>query len=69
MAESNTPTEAVTTDEEFNTALNALVQEAYANDVDVEGGWECGTNDGEPDWDVVILEVRKRHSSPNSDGT
>ncbi|MEM4782172.1 MAG: hypothetical protein QXG03_11515 [Halalkalicoccus sp.] len=68
MNESNTPPEAVTTDEEFDAALSALVQEAYANDVDVEGGWECLTNDGEPDWDVVIFEVRRRDSSEEGDG-
>lgn len=32
--------ETITTDEEFNDALNGLVQSAYANDVDVEGGSE-----------------------------
>lgn len=68
MAESNTYTGAVTTDEEFDAALNALVREAYANGVDVEGGWECWTDDGEPDWDVVILEVRHRGSDEDRDG-
>lgn len=54
--------EAVTTDEEFNDALNGLIQSAHANDVDVEGGWECRTRSGNPDWDVVILEVSKEGS-------
>lgn len=63
MTPSDTPDEWITTDEEFNDALNDLIQTAYANDVGVEGGWECRTSTADPDWDIVILEVTKNSTS------
>lgn len=55
--------QAITTAEEFNETLNELMRAAYDNEVDVEGGWECCGSDGDPDWDVVILEITKRARS------
>jgi hypothetical protein len=63
MDTSDTTDQTVATDEEFSDALNSLIQEAYANGVDIEGGWECRTTAERPDWDIVILEVEKDLSS------
>lgn len=46
----------ITTDAEFETALNAIVDAAKANGVTVEGGWTCNGS-GDTVWDVVITEV------------
>lgn len=51
--------QAITTADEFNEALSDPVRTAYDNGVDVEGGWECRGSDGDPDWDVVIVEIPK----------
>lgn len=67
MATSDEPPKGVTTEEEFDAALSGLVRSANANDVDIEGGWEYRTADGEPDWDVVILEVRERDDDVKGD--
>lgn len=52
--------ETITTADEFNESLNDLMRTACENGVDVEGGWECRNRTGNPDWDVVILEMTKR---------
>lgn len=57
----------ITTAEEFNESLNELVQSAYDNSVDIEGGWECRNPSENSDWDVVILEVTKRETSETED--
>ncbi|MFB6070992.1 MAG: hypothetical protein ABEJ76_08200 [Halanaeroarchaeum sp.] len=41
----------------FERALAAVVRTATENDVDVSGGWAVHTDDGSPDWDVVITWV------------
>ncbi|HKL27764.1 MAG TPA: hypothetical protein VJ898_00730 [Natrialbaceae archaeon] len=46
----------ITTDAEFEAALNEIVEAAEANGVSVEGGWTCNGNDGIV-WDVVITAV------------
>lgn len=51
------------TNEEFNDALNSLIQRAFANGVGVEGGWECRTTTEDPDWEIVIFEVTKKTGS------
>lgn len=48
---------------ELNERLRSLLGDAYANDVDVEGGWECRHDDGRPDWDIVVTEVEKDAAS------
>jgi len=49
-------TDAITTAEEFEATLQNLLAAADANDIRVEGGWECNGTDGSL-WDVVITRV------------
>lgn len=49
----------VTSDAELRAALRILLKRANANGVTVEGGWDCRTDDGDPDWDVIVTEVEK----------
>lgn len=44
------------TPEDFRTALQTVLREARANDVDVRGGWVVHGDDGET-WDVEITRV------------
>lgn len=50
---------AITSEEELNEALKALLRRAHNNDIDVRGGWECRNGEEHPDWDLVVTEVRK----------
>ena len=59
-------TSSVTSDEELNEALKALLIRAYENDVDVEGGWECRNGMDHPDWDVLVTEVVKPDDGADS---
>ncbi|WP_436348852.1 hypothetical protein [Natronorubrum sp. FCH18a] len=54
---------ALTSREELNTELKALLRRAYTNGVDVEGGWNCRNGADHPDWDVIVTEVRKNEGS------
>lgn len=47
----------VTSAEEFNEALTALLDAAHTNGVSVRGGWTCPINRTAPTWDVVITDV------------
>lgn len=49
-------TDTVTTADDFEDALEALLAAADENDVPVEGGWSPDGLDGTT-WDVVITEV------------
>ena len=49
----------LTSSEELNAALQALLLRAYDNGVDVEGGFECRNGADHPDWDVIVTEVEK----------
>lgn len=49
-------TPEISTREAFYDALDELVVQATENGIAIEGGWECGRNDGQL-WDVVIVEV------------
>ncbi|KYH23989.1 hypothetical protein HAPAU_40680 [Halalkalicoccus paucihalophilus] len=70
MDDFETGAETVTTEEAFTTALQKLVQAAYANGVDIEGGWECRTTTDDPDWEIMILELAKKgsHGRDGADG-
>lgn len=57
----------LTTPEAFNTALIRLLQTAAANGVDVQGGWECRTDDGTHDWEAVIVELAASQDAPDDD--
>ena len=43
----------------LNAELKALLRRAYANGIDVEGGWDCRNGTEHPDWDVIVTEVEK----------
>jgi hypothetical protein len=52
----DTSFEEIRTEREFGAAVAALVSEAAANGVLVEGGWPC--DDGGPcAWDIEIFEL------------
>lgn len=47
----------VSSEEDLNEALKALLLRADEGGVDVEGGWECRNGPDHPDWDVVVTRV------------
>lgn len=49
---------APTSADELEVRLEELFRTAYANDIDVEGGWTCRNGHDHPDWEVVVTEVR-----------
>ena len=53
----------LTSKEELNAELQALLLRAYRNGLDVEGGFECRNGADHPDWDVIITEVEKNAQS------
>lgn len=53
----------LTSEDELNAELKALLRRAYSSGIDVEGGWECRNGSEHPDWDVIITEVRKTEES------
>lgn len=53
----------ISSPEEFNAELRALLRRAHESGVTVEGGWECRNGAGCPDWDVVVTEVVKNDVS------
>ena len=53
----------LTSKEELNAELQALLLRAYRNGLDVEGGFECRNGADHPDWDVIITEVEKTAQS------
>jgi hypothetical protein len=53
------PENPTTTSKAFNAALTKLVYDADKQGIDLEGGWECRTPAGHPNWDVVILELAR----------
>lgn len=40
----------------FERDLEALLQQAFEADLDLEGGWECSIEDG-PELDVVLTRL------------
>ena len=60
MTSEETP---VTSKEELNAELKALLVRAYENGIDVEGGFECRNGVEHPDWDVIVTEVEKNDHS------
>lgn len=51
------PPDDVTTPEDFETHLAALVEAAVANGVDPRGAWEFRARNAEPDFDIEIVEL------------
>lgn len=56
MTSGETP---LTSKEELNAELKALLLRAYENEIDVEGAFECRNGVEHPDWDVIVTEVEK----------
>jgi hypothetical protein len=54
---------SLTSKEELNAELKALLRRAYENGIDVEGGFECRNGVEHPDWDVIVTEVEKNEHS------
>ncbi len=53
----------LTSKEELNAELKALLRRAYESGIDVEGGFECRNGVEHPDWDVIVTEVKKNEHS------
>lgn len=60
MSSDETP---LTSKEELNAELQALLLRAHENGIGVEGGFECRNGDDHPDWDVIVTEVEKNERS------
>lgn len=54
---------SLTSKEDLNEELKALLRRAYESGIDVEGGIACRNGADHPDWDVVITEVEKNEQS------
>lgn len=46
-------------DLELEEALSELLQSAYENGIDPEGGWVVQGDSDEPDWDIHITKVQR----------
>lgn len=55
--------QAPTSKEELNAELETVLRQAFENQVNVRGGFECRNGAGHPDWDVVVTEVEKNGQS------
>lgn len=56
----NTPgpnDEAITSEAEFDVALEALLRAAYSNDVTPNGSWVVRNGDPLPNWEVQIHDL------------
>ena len=62
MTDDSKLTLTITSPEEFETALAAVVETAVSADVDVRGAWEFRTDDSATDWEVKITELAKRRN-------
>lgn len=49
----------VTSDDEFEDALAAVVEAAIREDVDVRGAWEFQTKGSTYNWEVEIIELAR----------
>ena len=50
---------SITTPEEIEEALAAVVEAAVEEDVDVRGAWELQTAESSNNWDVEIVELAR----------
>lgn len=48
---------AVTTEDDFESLLAELVENAVKEDVDVRGAWEFRTDGSTHDWEVEVVEL------------
>lgn len=54
-----TPDRAISTEAEFDTALQALLRSALENGVDLRGAWEYRHGAADPDLEVLITVLAK----------
>lgn len=60
------PDEQITTADQFATALEQLLITAAENDVDPRGAWIAHNENGQTDWEVMVLELANRDSAGES---
>lgn len=56
----------ITTADEFATALEQLLVAAAENDIDPRGAWIAHNEDGQTDWEVMVLELAKQDPTDES---
>jgi len=56
----------ITSSEEFEAALAAIIETAVEADVDVRGAWEFQTRGSTHDWDVNVTELARRPDGGDS---
>lgn len=59
MTRDHTVTTPITSIQEFQTALAAIVETAVVNGIDVRGAWEFQTSGSTHNWEVEISELAK----------
>lgn len=50
----------IETGDDFEAALGDLLAAASGNGIDLEGSWEYRSADPGPDWEVMVIELKKR---------
>lgn len=50
----------IETGDDFEAALGDLLAAASGNGIDLEGSWEFQSADPEPDWEVMVIELKKQ---------
>ncbi|WP_324665147.1 hypothetical protein [Haloarcula sediminis] len=56
----------ITSPDEFEAALAAVIETAIESDVDIGGAWEFRTGEATDDWEVNVTELAKRTGGENS---
>ncbi|AGN02063.1 hypothetical protein L593_10590 [Salinarchaeum sp. Harcht-Bsk1] len=59
MTDDHRPDRSISSAEEFEAALAAVVEAAIHADVDVRGAWEFETGGSTYDWEVQIVELAR----------
>lgn len=57
MTSDNTVDIPITSTDEFESALAALVESAVDENIDVRGAWEFETRSSTLEWEVVVTEL------------
>jgi len=60
--------ESISSPEEFEAALAAIVERAVHDGTDVSGAWEFRTSGSTHDWEVNITELAKRGDGGSESG-
>lgn len=64
MSDNPLDLDALTDEETFNAALDALIRAAHENDVELDRPYVCRNGETCPDYEVEIVEVRKSPEIP-----